>query len=239
VTGFRWEIAHGAVTSTRLHGGTGGYTYNVGAWDLSIVQGPFSVAPYQTLALRCATFSSPYPLRLTAAALDLQPHSLPLQRASHHHPHHVGQGKGLCDDQAWATTTEYVRLRRPQGYMDSIRVSADAGLSWTPEFPLPHWDKMNLPAARNAVRNTLTRSAMHGRWFLNDPDCILLRASTRLTPAELRGILTVQAMCGGPVIVSDDMKVRKARGFDHGEIRICLSYPYADGNGEAAAAGAG
>jgi len=89
----------------------------------------------------------------------------------------------------------------------SIRVSADAGLSWKPEFPLPHWDKMNLPAARNAVRNTLTRSAMHGRWFLNDPDCILLRASTRLTPAELRGILTVQAMCGGPVIVSDDMKV--------------------------------
>jgi hypothetical protein len=84
-------------------------------------------------------------------------------------------------------------------------------LSWKPEFPLPHWDKMNLPAARNAVRNTLTRSAMHGRWFLNDPDCILLRASTRLTPAELRGILTVQAMCGGPVIVSDDMKVsRKA-----------------------------
>jgi hypothetical protein len=28
---------------------TGGYTYDVGVWDLSIMQGPFSVAPCQTL----------------------------------------------------------------------------------------------------------------------------------------------------------------------------------------------
>jgi hypothetical protein len=42
---------------------TGGYAYDVGGWDLSIVQGPFSVAPCQTLetlALRFATFSSLY-----------------------------------------------------------------------------------------------------------------------------------------------------------------------------------
>jgi hypothetical protein len=29
--------------------GTGGYTYDVGVWDLFIIQGPFSVAPCQTL----------------------------------------------------------------------------------------------------------------------------------------------------------------------------------------------
>ena len=29
---------------------TGGYAYGVGVWDLSIIQGPFSVAPCQTLA---------------------------------------------------------------------------------------------------------------------------------------------------------------------------------------------
>jgi hypothetical protein len=34
---------------------TGGYAYDVGVWDLSIVQGPFSVAPCQTLELRFAT----------------------------------------------------------------------------------------------------------------------------------------------------------------------------------------
>jgi hypothetical protein len=37
---------------------TGGYTYAVGVWDLSIIQGPFSVAPCQTLTLRFATCSS-------------------------------------------------------------------------------------------------------------------------------------------------------------------------------------
>jgi hypothetical protein len=32
------------------------YTYAAKVWDLSIVQGPFSVAPCQTLALRYAFF---------------------------------------------------------------------------------------------------------------------------------------------------------------------------------------
>jgi hypothetical protein len=33
---------------------TGSYAYDVGVWDLSIIQGPFSVAPCQTV-LRFAT----------------------------------------------------------------------------------------------------------------------------------------------------------------------------------------
>jgi hypothetical protein len=37
---------------------TVGYAYDVGVWDLSIVEGPFSVAPCQTLEPRFATFSS-------------------------------------------------------------------------------------------------------------------------------------------------------------------------------------
>jgi hypothetical protein len=39
---------------------TEGYTYAAKVWDLSIVQGPFSVAPCRTLALRFATLSSLY-----------------------------------------------------------------------------------------------------------------------------------------------------------------------------------
>ena len=39
---------------------TEGYAYDVGVWGLSIVQGPFSVAPCPTLTLRCATSSSLY-----------------------------------------------------------------------------------------------------------------------------------------------------------------------------------
>jgi hypothetical protein len=42
---------------------TEGYAYGVGVWDLSIIQGAFSVAPCQTLTLRFATFASLYGAR--------------------------------------------------------------------------------------------------------------------------------------------------------------------------------
>jgi hypothetical protein len=51
---FGWAIAHAVVTRRppislyMMVPRTGGYTYDVGVWDLSIVQGPFSVAPCQT-----------------------------------------------------------------------------------------------------------------------------------------------------------------------------------------------
>jgi hypothetical protein len=51
---FGWGIAHGAVTRRpsispyTMAPRTGGYAYDFGVWDLSIVQGPFSVAPCQT-----------------------------------------------------------------------------------------------------------------------------------------------------------------------------------------------
>jgi hypothetical protein len=45
---------------------TGGYAAKV--WDLSIVQGPFSVAPCPTLTSRFATFASLYPTGLQAVA---------------------------------------------------------------------------------------------------------------------------------------------------------------------------
>jgi hypothetical protein len=56
VRDFGWEIAHGAVTPRppisfdTMVPRTEGYARDVGVWDLSIVQGPFSVAPCQTLA---------------------------------------------------------------------------------------------------------------------------------------------------------------------------------------------
>jgi hypothetical protein len=59
--GFGWDIAHAAVSRrtsisfSRIVARTDGYTYAAKVWDSSIVQGPFSVAPRQTLPLRFAT----------------------------------------------------------------------------------------------------------------------------------------------------------------------------------------
>jgi len=92
------------------------------------------------------------------------------------------------------------------GHVEANRVSADAGLSWFPEFPLPYWDKWNLPCARSMIRNTVNRMSMHGRWWINDPDCMLLRNTTHFSTEELIGIATAKAMSGGSFIISDDLK---------------------------------
>jgi hypothetical protein len=97
------------------------------------------------------------------------------------------------------------------GRVHANRVSADAGLSWTPGFPLPYYDKWNLPCARNMVRNSICRMTMHGRWWINDPDCMLLRATTSFSEDEIVGIATVKALSGGSFIISDDLAAVPAR----------------------------
>ena len=61
------------------------------------------------------------------------------------------------------------------GHCHANRISSDAGLSWKPEIFLPQDDNWNLPSARTMVKNSLARLFMHGMWWINDPDCILLR----------------------------------------------------------------
>jgi hypothetical protein len=82
VRGFGWEIsltrlfrdAH-RFPSTRWFPRAGGYTYDVGVWDVSIIQGPFSVAPchplqvVQLVALRFATFPSLNVTQIQAACV--------------------------------------------------------------------------------------------------------------------------------------------------------------------------
>jgi len=60
-----------------------------------------------------------------------------------------------------------------------------------------------MPAARNALQNSLTRAGLHRRWWINDPDCLLLRPETRLTLAEIQTIATVIALSGGSLLLSD------------------------------------
>lgn len=85
------------------------------------------------------------------------------------------------------------------------------GLSWNPDFPLPSYDAWNLPCARNAVRNTLTRLFMHKKWWINDPDCLLLRDKLAFTDDEIIGIASVKALCGGSIIISDDFDAISSR----------------------------
>ncbi|MHA2379389.1 MAG: alpha-galactosidase [Candidatus Thorarchaeota archaeon] len=57
-----------------------------------------------------------------------------------------------------------------------------------------------------AAINTLTRAFMNKRWWINDPDCVLIRQDdTSITEDELRLWLTIVALSGGMLLLSDKM----------------------------------
>lgn len=94
------------------------------------------------------------------------------------------------------------------GLFEAMRISADVSGHWEPHFPPvspllrkePH-----MPAARNALQNILTRAPLHQRWWVNDPDCLLIRPETNLTLAEVQTLATAIALTGGSMLLSDDL----------------------------------
>jgi len=94
------------------------------------------------------------------------------------------------------------------GLVDTMRISADSGRGWFPSYNNIEWivrHETTFSSARNAIHNTLTRAPLHRRWWVNDPDCLLLRKDTRLTLAEVRSVATAIALSGGSLLLSDDL----------------------------------
>ena len=94
------------------------------------------------------------------------------------------------------------------GLVDAMRIGADTARRWKPSFHRIETffsAEPNLPAARNACHNALTRSALHRRWWVNDPDCLLARPNTELTLDEFQTIATIIALTGGSLLLSDHL----------------------------------
>jgi alpha-galactosidase len=93
------------------------------------------------------------------------------------------------------------------GVVDGMRIGPDVAPTWEPASTLPGYGD-TAPAAVNAWRNTLARSFMHRRLWLNDPDCLMLRTSgTKLTEVQVRAWADAVAVSGGMAIVSDDLSI--------------------------------
>lgn len=95
------------------------------------------------------------------------------------------------------------------GLVDAMRISADVDGRWNPvvlgrDMPA-FYNEPGLPAARNAIHNTLSRAALHRRWWLNDPDCLLLREDTELTIDEVQSLATTINLSGGLWALSDHL----------------------------------
>jgi alpha-galactosidase len=91
------------------------------------------------------------------------------------------------------------------GAVDGMRIGPDVAPYWAPERALAGYDDTG-PATRNAWRNTLARSFMHRRLWVNDPDCLMLRtAETRLSPEAVETWARAVGVSGGMALVSDDL----------------------------------
>lgn len=94
------------------------------------------------------------------------------------------------------------------GLIDANRIGADVSGDWRPNFNgigFLFRNEPAMPSARNSIRNILTRAALHQHWWINDPDCLLIRPDTHLTLDEVRSLASVIALTGGSLLVSDDL----------------------------------
>jgi alpha-galactosidase len=93
------------------------------------------------------------------------------------------------------------------GVVDGMRIGSDVAPVWHPDRELFGYTDTG-PATLNAWRNTLTRSFMHRKLWLNDPDCLMLRRSeTRMTPEAIEAWGRAVGVSGGMALVSDDLSL--------------------------------
>ena len=94
------------------------------------------------------------------------------------------------------------------GLVQAMRIGPDVDRRWAPShFGTEFFFKSepDMPSARNAIHNSLTRAALHRRWWVNDPDCLLLDPDIQLTQAEVHSLASVIAITGGALLLSGDL----------------------------------
>lgn len=99
------------------------------------------------------------------------------------------------------------------GLVDGARISPDVAPFWHP-LPQPgERASLSNVSTENAIRNTLARFWMHGRLWMNDPDCLMVRETdTSLSGDEVRALTTVIGLSGGMLLDSDNLpKLSPAR----------------------------
>jgi len=94
------------------------------------------------------------------------------------------------------------------GIFDMLRISADVSPDWAPKFlglKSIFRNEPNMPSAKNAIQNILSRSIMEPHLWVNDPDCLLVREDSNLSLPEVQSLATAISITGGAVLISDDM----------------------------------
>jgi alpha-galactosidase len=93
------------------------------------------------------------------------------------------------------------------GLVDGFRVSGDIKELWEPNIVenFCAGNVISVPSLKQSLVMNMRRNFLHGIWWLNDPDCLLVREDPRFTLTEAKTAVSLLGMTGGILLLSDDM----------------------------------
>ncbi len=92
------------------------------------------------------------------------------------------------------------------GLVDAMRISEDTAPLWEILEKSEDLQGIPLPSLKEALLNILYRSFMHNYFWINDPDCLMIRRTdTKLNLDEIGLQITIFGLSGGQILISDDM----------------------------------
>ncbi|MFX0026893.1 MAG: glycoside hydrolase family 36 protein [Candidatus Hermodarchaeota archaeon] len=107
------------------------------------------------------------------------------------------------------------------GLVDAMRIGEDTA---------PRWEETNkqliesgipTPALKISLINIIYRSFMHRNFWINDPDCLMIRRSdTDLKLDEIKLQLVIMGLSGGQILISDDMTKLSVEALNDAKLLI-------------------
>jgi alpha-galactosidase len=111
------------------------------------------------------------------------------------------------------------------GYVDGMRISADTAPFYKtndPDFVYPN--------AYFALRNVITRYFMNGKWWWNDPDCLLLRTEdTELNDKIIEMYSYVSGLLNNMILQSDDLSKSIKKDVYFNSLKLRGGIPHVKG----------
>lgn len=127
----------------------------------------------------------------------------------------LGRSRGTIMDEAMAFLRECcgekailgcgVPLAQAFGKVEYCRIGADIGLNWDMKS-LKMMGLRERISTVNSLRSTISRRALSGKVFLNDPDVFILREeNNKLDPRERHSLFALNLALGDLVFTSDNL----------------------------------
>lgn len=92
------------------------------------------------------------------------------------------------------------------GVVDAMRIGPDVAPYWSDWLRETLLKDANALSTKVAVRSILNRCQMHRQWWINDPDCLMIRdTDTKLSDAERFSLINAAIITAGMGVFSDDL----------------------------------